>query len=57
MSLVSEIKKMISEQKKERVKNTKFELSNDWEPYQDYHESHINTAKINVLEHVLKLIK
>jgi len=57
MSLVSEIKKIISEQKKERVKNTRFELSKDWEPYQDYCESNINTAKIDALEEVLKLIK
>ena len=57
MSLVSEIKKIISEQKKERVKNRRYELSKDFYPEHDFMESYINDAKIEVLEKVLKLIK
>ena len=56
MSLISEIKKIISEQKKERVKNRRYESSLDYIP-DDFMESYINDAKIEVLEKVLKLIK
>ena len=57
MTLVSEIKKIISEQKKERVKNRRYESSTGWFPHADYMESYINDAKIDALEEVLKLIK
>jgi len=57
MTLVSAIKKIISEQKKERVKNRKHELSDDFYAQADYMESYINDAKIDALEEVLKLIK
>jgi hypothetical protein len=57
MSLVSEIKKIISEQKKERVKNRRNESAMDFYPNRDYMESYINDAKIDALEEVLKLIK
>ena len=57
MTLVSEIKKIISEQKKERVKNRRNESAMDFYPNRDYMESYINDAKIDALEKVLKLIK
>ena len=57
MTLVSEIKKKISEQKKERVSNRRHERSLEFEPTMDYMESYINDAKIEAMEEVLKLIK
>jgi len=57
MTLISAIKKIISEQKKERVQNRRYELSDNFYQHQDYMESYINDAKIEALEKVLKLIK
>jgi len=57
MTLISAIKKIISEQKKVRVQNRRYELSDNFYPHQDYMESYINDAKIEALEKVLKLIK
>ena len=57
MSLISEIKKIISEQRKEKACHRRNENRLDFFPMSDHHESEICDTRIRTLEAVLKLIK